>query len=523
MSEIELRGITKRFPGVIANDHIDLAVDKGEIRALVGENGAGKTTLMRILYGEYQPDEGEILLRGKKVTLHSPLEAIRAGLGMVHQHFMLFNSLSVYENVIYGDEPTRFGFIDPRAARQRVRELVEEYGLFVNPDVQVGELPVGVRQRVEIIKTLYRNAEILILDEPTAVLTPQEKDDLCDILHRLAARGKTILFITHKLNEVMQVSDRATVLRNGAVVATLNTHETNPSELARYMVGRNVLLRLEKPTVAPGAVLLRVENLQVADDHANLAVRDVSFKVRGGELVGIAGVAGNGQTELIEAIVGLRPLRAGRIALQDRDMSDAPVAERRAGGLAYVPEDRGRMGLALNAKLDENLLMGYETQPAYNQRGVLKFDAIREFAQGLVKQYSIKAANVREPASNLSGGNLQKTVVARELTHDAPVLIAEQPTRGVDIGSIEFIHQQLVEYQQRGHAILLVSAELSEVMALADRILVMYEGRIVGEVPGSTATEHGLGLLMTGGSHPEGGTGSATKASVSAEQKLGND
>jgi simple sugar transport system ATP-binding protein len=433
---------------------------------------------------------------------HSPLDAIRAGLGMVHQHFMLFNSLSVYENVIYGEEPSQYGFINTQAARKRVSELAEEYGLYVNPNMRVGELPVGVRQRVEIIKTLYRNAEILILDEPTAVLTPQEKDDLCDILHRLAERGKTILFITHKLNEVMQVSDRATVLRNGAVVTTLETRDTNPSELARYMVGRSVLLRVEKPVVPPGEVKLAVENVRVADDRGETVVRDISFEVRGGELVGIAGVAGNGQTELIEAIVGLRPLRAGRVLLQGKDVSNAAVAERREGGLAYVPEDRGRVGLALDARLDENLLMGYETQAAYNTRGILNFDAIRSFAQGLVRQYSIKAAGVRDPASTLSGGNLQKTVVARELTHDAPILIAEQPTRGVDIGSIEFIHQQLVEYQQRGHAILLVSAELSEIMALADRILVMYEGRIVGEVPGGEATEHGLGVLMTGGTYP---------------------
>lgn len=498
MFEIELRGITKRFPGVIANNHIDLAIDKGEIRALVGENGAGKTTLMRILYGEEQPDEGEILLRGKPVSFHSPLDAIRAGFGMVHQHFMLFNSLSVYENVIYGAEPTQLGFINTGAARQRVRQLVEEYGLFVNPDVRVGELPVGVRQRVEIIKTLYRNAEILILDEPTAVLTPQEKDDLCAILRRLAERGKTILFITHKLNEVMQVTDRATVLRHGSVVATLDTAATNPTELARYMVGRSVMLRVEKPQVKPGEVRLQIEQLQVCDDRGVPAVRDVSFDVRGGEIVGIAGVAGNGQTELIQALVGLRPLQGGMVRLNGQDVSRATVEARRDGGLAYVPEDRGSVGLALDAKLDENLLMGYETQNAYNNRGLLNFDSIRAFADRLVKQYSIKTASVREPASTLSGGNLQKTVVARELTHDAPVLIAEQPTRGVDIGSIEFIHQQLVEYQQRGHAILLVSAELSEIMSLADRILVMYEGRIVGELPGADATEHELGLLMTG-------------------------
>jgi len=420
-------------------------------------------------------------------------------LGMVHQHFMLFNSLRVYENVIYGDEPAQYGFIDAGAARKRVQELVEQYGLFVNPDARVGELPVGVRQRVEIIKTLYRNADILILDEPTAVLTPQERDDLFVILRKLAASGKTILFITHKLNEVMAISDRATVLRNGSVITTLNTRETNPSELARYMVGRSVLLRVEKPHSTPGETLLQVEQLKVADDRGELAVRDVSFEVRAGELVGIAGVAGNGQTELIQAIMGLRPLRGGRVLLRGRDISRASVAARRSAGSAYIPEDRGGVGLALDATLDENLLMGYETQDAYSERGLLKFDAIRNFASELVQQFSIKTAGVNERASNLSGGNLQKTVVARELTHDAPVLIAEQPTRGVDIGSIEFIHQQLVEYQQRGHAILLVSAELSEVMALSDRILVMYEGRIVGEVSAEDATEHGLGLLMTGG------------------------
>lgn len=498
MPEIELRDITKRFPGVVANNHINLAVDKGEIRALVGENGAGKTTLMRILYGEYQPDEGEILLRDKRVVFHSPLDGIRAGLGMVHQHFMLFNSLSVYENVIYGDEPRQYGFINTNVARERVRALVEQYGLHVDPNARVGQLPVGVRQRVEIIKTLYRSAEILILDEPTAVLTPQEKDDLFAILRKLAANGKTILFITHKLNEVMEVSDRATVLRNGSVITTLNTRESSPNEIARHMVGRSVLLRVEKPAITPGDTLLEVENLQVEDERGNLAVRDVSLKVRGGELVGIAGVAGNGQTELIEAIAGLRTPRAGRVLLRGEDVTRAGVAERRARGIAYVPEDRGRVGLALDAALDENLLMGYETDGRFAQRGLLQFDAIRDFARGLVSQYAIKTANVRDRVSNLSGGNLQKTVVARELTHDAPVLIAEQPTRGVDIGSIEFIHQQLVEYQQRGHAILVVSAELSEIMSLADRILVMYEGRIVGETRAQDATEHGLGLWMTG-------------------------
>lgn len=498
MAEIELRGITKRFPGVVANREISLSVERGEIRALVGENGAGKTTLMRILYGEYQPDEGEILLRGERAVFPSPLAAIRAGLGMVHQHFMLFNSLTVLQNVIYGAEPTQYGLLDTRAARARLAELGEQYGLAVDPDARVGQLPVGVRQRVEIVKTLYRSAEILILDEPTAVLTPQERDELFAILRRLAANGKTILFITHKLNEVMEVSDRATVLRNGAVVTTVNTRETSPSELARAMVGRSVLLRVDKPEVEPGEPMLAVEDLHVQDDRGHEAVRGVSFQVRAGELVGLAGVAGNGQTELVQALVGLRQARSGAVRLRGEDVTHASVGARREAGMAYVPEDRGRVGLALEAPLDENLLMGYEGQPRYSERGLLKFDAIRKLAEGLAQAYAIKTPGVRERAANLSGGNLQKTVVAREMTHDAPLLVAEQPTRGVDIGSIEFIHQQLVEYQQRGHAILLVSAELSEIMSLADRILVIYEGQIVGEVKAGEATEHGLGLLMTG-------------------------
>lgn len=498
MAEIELRAITKRFPGVIANHRINLSIDKGEIRALVGENGAGKTTLMRILYGEYQPDEGEILLRGRKVVFRSPHDAIRAGLGMVHQHFMLFDSLTVFENVIYGAEPTRFGFVHVHAARARVQELAAQYGLAVDPDAQVGQLPVGVRQRVEIIKTLYRNVDILILDEPTAVLTPQEKDELFKILRRLADDGKTIIFITHKLNEVMQISDHATVLRNGSVITTLTTRETTPEEISRYMVGRSVLLRVDKKPMVPGETTLEVRGLKVQDDRGHLAVHDVSFHVRAGEIVGIAGVAGNGQTELIEAIYGLRPVLAGQIILRGRDITRLSVATRRAVGMAYIPEDRARVGLALDARLDENLLMGYEQQPAYAPRGLLNFDAVREFAQGLAQKYAIKASDVGDVAATLSGGNLQKTVVAREMTHDAPLLIAEQPTRGVDIGSLELIHQQLVDYQQRGHAILLVSAELSEIMSLADRILVMYEGRIVGQVRGEEATEHGLGLMMTG-------------------------
>lgn len=498
LPEIELRDIVKRFPGVVANNHINLTVPRGEIRALVGENGAGKTTLMRILYGEYQPDAGEILLRGQRVHFHSPHDAIRAGLGMVHQHFMLFPSLTGFENVIYGDEPTRFGFIDKQAARQRVAELADQFGLYVNPEVKVEQMPVGVRQRVEIIKTLYREATILILDEPTAVLTPKEKDDLFEILRRLAAVGKTILFITHKLNEVMELSDHATVLRDGHVIADLQTKDTSPEELARYMVGRAVVFSVTKPTSNPGETVLQVENLQVNDDLGNSVVRGVSFRVRAGEIVGIAGVAGNGQTELIQALTGLRTTVGGLVTLLGRDVTRASVAERRATGMAFIPEDRGHVGLALDAKLYENLVMGFESGPGYASRGVLNFKNIRASARNMVDQYGIRAAGEDDVTSNLSGGNLQKAVVARELTHAASLLVAEQPTRGVDVASIEFIHRQLIDYRQNGHAILLVSAELTEIMTLADRILVMYGGRVIAEVAGKDATEHELGFMMTG-------------------------
>lgn len=496
--ELELRNITKRFPGVLANDRISLAVDKGEIRALVGENGAGKSTLMKILYGLYPPDEGEIFLRGEKVTFHSPHDAIRAGLGMVHQHFMLFPSLTVFENVIYGEEITTFGFIARDEARRRVRELSAQYGLAVDPDAKVGELPVGIRQRVEIIKTLYRNADLLILDEPTAVLTPQEEEELFVVLRRLAASGKTIIFITHKLNEVMAISDRATVLRDGRVVTTLETAQTSPAEISRAMVGREVMLQANKPPREPGEAVLAVSDLHVENNQGIEAVRGVSLTVRAGEIVGIAGVAGNGQNELVEALVGLRPIKAGRVTVCDRDVTLAGVAERRTAGLAYVPEDRSAVGLALGAGVDENLLMGYECRPDLSRRGWLNFDAVRQHADRLIGRFAIKASSPREAMGNLSGGNRQKAVLARELSHQAPLLIAEQPTWGVDVGSIEFIHRQLLDYRANGHAVLLISADLNEVMTLSDRILVMFKGRIAGEISGADATEHGLGLLMTG-------------------------
>ncbi len=495
---LELRGIVKRFPGVLANDHIDLAVEPGEIRALVGENGAGKTTLMHILYGLYQPDAGAILIRGRKQLFHSPLDAIKAGLGMVHQHFMLFPSLTVSENVIFGAEPTHSGFIDRAAAQQKVAAIAQQYGLQVDPAAKVGQLPVGVRQRVEILKTLYRQAEILILDEPTAVLTPQERDGLFKILRGLAAQGKTIVFITHKLHEVMSLSDNATVLRNGRVTANLRTAATSPEEICRYMVGREVLLRVHKPPQQAGETVLAVERLSVKDEAGRPLVRDVSFQVQAGEIVGIAGVAGNGQTELIEAITGLRPLASGHIALEERDISRRPVGGRREAGQAYIPEDRNRVGLALGASVADNLLMGFQKRPGLSQHGLLSLAGIRDHASRLIQQYAVKVTSLGEATSNLSGGNLQKVVIAREFSQHGRLLIAEQPTRGVDVGSIEFIHQQLINYRAEGNAILLVSAELSEIMSLADRILVMFEGRIVGELPASEATEAQLGLLMAG-------------------------
>lgn len=498
MYAVELRQIVKRFPGVIANDHIDLAVEPGEIRALVGENGAGKTTLMNILYGLYQPDEGELLVRGEPQQFHSPLEAIRAGLGMVHQHFMLFPSLTVAENVIYGNEPTRAGFVDVKAANARVQQLAAEYGLQVEPTAVVGHLPVGVRQRVEILKTLYRNASILILDEPTAVLTPQERDTLFVILRRLAEQGKTILFITHKLNEVMAISDQATVLRGGQVTATLTTANSSPQEITRFMVGREVVLRVDKSPARPGEPVLNVAGLTVRDGTERAVVKQVSFEVRAGEIVGLAGVAGNGQTELIEALTGLRPTAAGRVQLNGQEITHASVFERRASGLAYIPEDRVEAGLALEASVADNLLMGYQTQPALAKNGLLHFREIARRSQALIERFGIKTSHPTEAGANLSGGNQQKMVVARELSHDSRLLIAEQPTRGVDVGSIEFIHTTLIAYRDGGQAILLISSELGEVMALADRILVMYEGEIVGQVAGSEATEARLGLLMAG-------------------------
>jgi simple sugar transport system ATP-binding protein len=498
VAELETIGVVKRYGALLANDHIDLSVQAGEIHAVMGENGAGKSTLMSLVYGLQKPDEGSIRLRGEEVRFGSALDAIAAGMGMVHQAFKLFNSLTVWENVAFGSEPRRGPFLDARAARREVGALAERHGLAVDPGARVGALSVGVRQRVEILKALYRRARVLILDEPTAVLTPQERDGLFEVMRGLAAEGRTILFVTHKLHEVMAITDRVTVLRDGRVVARLTTRETSAGAIVRAMTGRNVDTRLNRASAPPGAPLLEVENLVVASGGGRPLVDHASLTARAGEIVGIAGVAGNGQNELVEALVGLRRPDAGEVRIGGVAIGDVGVAGHRRAGLAYIPEDRAIVGSALGASATDNLAMGFQRDPPLSRRGLLDHRAMAARARALIAKFTVKIAGERAPAGSLSGGNLQKLVVARELSHGARVLVAEQPTRGVDIGAIEFIHGQLVAERDQGHAVLLISSELSEILALSDRILVMYEGRILAEVPRAEADEASLGLLMAG-------------------------
>ena len=489
---VELRGITKRFPGTLANDAVDLTVRQGEIHALMGENGAGKSTLMSVLYGMERADAGSVRIDGREVTFGSPADAMAAGLGMVHQSFKLFDSLTVAENVVYAAEPRRFGLVDRAAARRRVRELAEEHGLAVDPDARVGDLPVGLRQRVEILKLLHRGARTLILDEPTAVLTPAEADALFTVLKSLAAQGRTVILVTHKLREVLEGSDNVTVLRDGRVVARLVTAETSAGEIAAAMTGRAVELDRVHAPGTPGDVVLDVSGLTTD------AVHGVGLTVHAGEIVGIAGVAGNGQSELVEALAGLRPATAGLVTLNSEDITHASATERRAKGLAYVPEDRHAVGTAPAASVADNLAMGHH-RTTLSSRGLLPPTAVRAHARRLVERFGIKAAGPEVPASSLSGGNLQKLLIGRELAHEAPLLLVEQPTRGVDIGAIQNIHDQLIAYRDAGHAVLLVSAELSEIRGLADRVLVMYEGRVTATYTKDEADERTLGLAMAGG------------------------
>jgi general nucleoside transport system ATP-binding protein len=496
---LELRGITKRFPGVLANDHVDFDLHRGEVHALLGENGAGKSTLMNILYGLYHPDEGDILINGEPVRISSPREAIGHGIGMVHQHFMLIPVMTVAENVVLASEPRKGGvFLDYEAAVERVRQLSAAFSFAIDPHAKVESITVGQEQRVEILKALYRGADILILDEPTAVLTPQEADELFGILKTLQREGMSIIFISHKLREVLEIADRITVLRRGKKVDTVPGEGATREGLARLMVGREVLLRVEKPPPDPGDPLLRVEDLRVLDDRDLEAVRGVSLGVRAGEIVGVAGVDGNGQSELIDALSGLRKPIAGRILIGDRDVTTASARQRYDTGLGHIPEDRQRRGLVLDFTLAENLaLHDYEKEP-FAKLGWLRPGRMIASARRLLHEFDVRGGGPRTRAAALSGGNQQKVVVAREVSRDPRVLIAAQPTRGLDVGAIEFVHRRLVEERDEGRAVLLISLELDEVLSLADRILVLYEGRIVAEY-GPDVTEEELGIAMTGG------------------------
>jgi general nucleoside transport system ATP-binding protein len=496
---VQLTGIVKRFGELVANDHVDLTVAAGEIHALMGENGAGKSTLMSILYGLHRPDEGTITLDGRPVAFGSAAQAIAAGIGMVQQGFALFDSLPVVDNVIFGAEPTRRGLLDRRTATAAVADLIERHGLRLRPTDRVGDLPVGVRQQVEILKLLYRRARVLILDEPTAVLTPAETDQLFAVLRDLAAAGHTVLLVTHKLHEVTAVSDTVTVLRDGQVTMTAPTSSTNRADLASAMTGREVDLDRVHPAGSPGREALSVRNLTVRGVAARPAVDDVSLSVRSGEIVGIAGVAGNGQTELIAAIAGLLPAAEGTITVGEQDISARTVRARRAAGLAHIPEDRAETGAAPAARLSDNLATGFHRQAPLLRKGFLRAPSMRAHAQRVIDRFGVRAASPTAPMRTLSGGNQQKAILGRELTHEAPVLLVEQPTRGVDIGAVVGIHAELIAYRDAGHAVLLVSAELSEVLGLADRVLVMYEGRLVAEWAKGEATPEAIGLAMAGG------------------------
>ena len=517
---LELRGITKVFPGVVANDHIDLALNQGEILALLGENGAGKTTLMNILYGLYAPNEGQIIIRGQETTIHSPSDAISRGIGMVHQHFMLVPPLTVTENVMLGNEPVSNGlFLDRRKCAEQIRELSTTYGLAVDPEAVVSSLPVGVQQRVEIIKVLYRQADILILDEPTAVLTPQEVQDLFQVIRALVGRGKSLIFITHKLKEVMALADRIMVLRQGRVVGTTTPAETNENILASMMVGREVELAVVKAPAKPKDVVLDVQHLHVLDNRHNLAVNDVSFQVRGGEVLGIAGVQGNGQTELVEALTGLRKVLRGKVYIVGRDTTKASPRAITECAVAHVPEDRQRDGLVLSFPVADNLVLNTYYLPPFAHSGVLQQRTILSTATKLVQEFDIRTPGVNTLVSSLSGGNQQKVIVAREFSRPIKLLIASQPTRGLDVGSIEYIHRRIVEKRDEGTGVLLVSPELDEIMKLSDRIAVMYKGKIRTIVQADQVTREQLGLLMAG---VELSDNSEVKAAVS-EQAEGED
>ena len=497
---IEMLGITKRFPGIVANDNITLQLRKGEIHALLGENGAGKSTLMSVLFGLYQPEEGVIKKDGKEVKITSPNDATALHIGMVHQHFKLVDVFTVLDNIILGAEDTKAGFLSKKEARKKVQELSDRYGLKVDLDAKVEDITVGMQQRVEILKMLYRDNEILIFDEPTAVLTPQEIRELIAIMKSLSAEGKSILFISHKLNEIMEVSDRVSVLRKGKYIGTVNTAETTQEELSAMMVGRQVSLVVEKGEAHPGKPVLEVRDLHARSHlYSHDAVKGVSFTVREGEIVCIAGIDGNGQTELVYALSGLEKPTSGQMILQGKEVTSLPVSAHSAAGMSHIPEDRHKHGLILDFTLEQNLVLQSFEQPRFQNHGFIRFGSIREYAQGLIDKFDVRSGQGPvTTARSMSGGNQQKAIIARELDRDMPLVVAVQPTRGLDVGAIEYIHKQLVAQRDAGKAVLLISLELEEVMNLPDRILVMYEGEIVGEFDPKQVTVDELGLYMAG-------------------------
>ena len=502
---IEMLNITKRFPGIIANDNITLQLRKGEIHALLGENGAGKSTLMSVLFGLYQPEEGTIKKDGEVVSIKNPNDATDLGIGMVHQHFKLVECFTVLDNIILGVEPTKGGFLQKEEARKKVLALSERYGLHVDPDAKIEDITVGMQQRTEILKMLYRDNEILIFDEPTAVLTPQEIDELMQIMKNLAAEGKSILFISHKLAEIMAVADRCSVLRKGKYIGTVDTKDTTVEALSAMMVGRDVKFHVDKEDKTPGDVILKIEGMTVASKmHKNNAVKNVSFEVRAGEIVCIAGIDGNGQSEFVYGLTGLEPLVSGKITLNGEDITKASIRDRSVKGISHIPEDRHKHGLVLDYSLEDNIVLQRYFEPEFTKTGFLRRKNIRKYAEKLIEQYDVRSGQGPVTiARSMSGGNQQKAIVAREIDRDPKLLIAVQPTRGLDVGAIEYIHKQIVAERDAGKAVLLVSLEMDEVMDVSDRILVMYEGEIVGELDPKTTTAEEMGLYMAGAKRKE--------------------
>lgn len=503
---VEMRNITKRFGNFVANDAINLTVRKGEIHALLGENGAGKSTLMNVLFGLYQPDEGEIYINEEKVVIDGPNTAIKLGIGMVHQHFKLVQPFTVTENIILGKEPKKGMTIDYKKARQEVKELSERYGLAVDPDAKIQDISVGMQQRVEILKILYRGADILIFDEPTAVLIPQEIEELMQIMRNLVAEGKSIILITHKLKEIMEISDMVTIIRRGKVIDTLVTKETTPSELAEKMVGRQVSFKVEKTKAQPKDVILEVDNIFVKGTHGHKGLTGTSFQVRAGEILGIAGVDGNGQSELIYALTGLAKIDKGNVRLKGKDITNHSPREISLSGMSHIPEDRHKRGLVLDFSLRENLVLQTYFQPPFNKNGILNYKEIDKYAERLIQEFDVRASSIHTRARGLSGGNQQKAIIAREFDKNPDLLIAAQPTRGLDVGAIEYIHKRLVELRDQGKAVLLISFELDEILNLSDRIAVIYEGQIVGEVFPDETNDQELGLMMSGSKRMNGRT-----------------